>query len=210
MKTASAKRLRILTACHLAVLTGAGCFSAVESDPVSLPVPFSGSLVSDSRVVIVDGKPDTASSTKNLKNLLLAGKSFVAASSTGENVGRCFYDESKIGPAVADGAQTSFSMPVCLEIDLGDVVCAATARFVELPFEDPTRDLCALIPAGEDCKAARFVRGAASGIITSGQGSFGASVGKATLEHRFVAVVKGEGQGQKFLNFLEGVWILNR
>ncbi len=183
-----------------------------SADTVTL-IPFAGALTSDSRVVLVDGA--TFSSGNPIGGLRTkfqqSGRvsQFVAFSSNGANIGSCEYGEGMMTLPVVQGIQTSFRMPICIRIDQGDEVCADMVQFVELPYSDPNIDICALLPEGEDCSGARLVRGIASGISTSGSGNLDSAVGM-TIEHRYAAVVKGEGRERRALNQLVGFFIIHR
>jgi len=200
----------------IVLLSLIGCGGGLAPEgPVNLPVPFAAALDSQSRVVVVDGLSSNSglipSQVKfQQSGSQCSGKSFTAFSSAGEDVGNCFYDETRIRDFTTNGEQSQFTMPICCKVDNGEIVEAGSANFIELPHVDPTIDLCSLLPPGESCEGAHLIRGAASGVISKGSGSFQTAVGLQSIEHRYAAVVKGQGASRRFINVIGGVWVLHR
>ncbi len=189
----------------------AGCSGGVQGKPVPLPVPFAGALDNETRVVVADGFPLGGNPVGSLaiKNQAIQeATNFTVFDKNGNNVGTVQY--GRLSSVAVSGTQTSFLMPACLFVDAGDEVCAQSMQFFEYPHQDPTIDICSLIPAGAVCADARLVKGAGSGAITSAQGSYVDSIGRRNIDHRYVWIISGQGENTRILNVLESSWLLHR
>jgi hypothetical protein len=199
-----------LLALSLALSGSIGCIGGSADTPVSLSIPYGGSLTSDSRVVVVDGTSFTGGNPVGslmtiTKRQQTGNNSFSCFDDHGNNIGTVSMDQGMMSEPVLDGMLTSFTMPVCFQIDGGDEVCANSMQFGDFPYDDSGLAECAGLPAGMRC-----VRGAAAGIITSATKNYISSIGTKTIEHRYAAVVSGEGIERRFVREFHSIVLIGR
>ncbi len=182
-----------------------GCSGSADT-PVSLQIPFSGALTSDSRVVVLDGPSFGGNPVGSLSNKFQqnGNNSFNCFEDDGTLIGSVMMDQTTMSEPTVNAGLTSFTMRVCFEIDGGDVYCANSMEFGDFAFDNSDIAECAGLPEGMSC-----VRGAAAGIITSAPDKFQSSIGKRTIEHRYAAVISGEGSNRRFEREFHTIVLIN-
>ncbi|HEX5037284.1 MAG TPA: hypothetical protein VFX30_09015 [bacterium] len=170
-----------LTAVLLAA-GASGCTSnALETEPVNLPVPFSGALSTQTRVLVSKGPP----LEQGVLFGHLSGKTWEVFDSNGRSVGVVTFELDTATEPVVDGDRRDFSLTVCFSFDDGSSVCADRVAFVDFPFDtQPSVDAANAFPS-EPGAVALVTKGVASGTNTSGTQLFVGAVNQTT-DHRYV------------------------
>jgi hypothetical protein len=171
-----------------------GC--AASPEPVSIPVPFAGSLSSESRLFVEDGLPTEFAASAQISSSLVSlgsaqtliapevGIRWVLMDSKGEPCGSLFFDISTVSPTIKN-EDGSLSFQIVSSLDTCHGVVTAQMEFTAFPVpETPT------INPVEDCHGepgseAVVVNGEAHGMITAGDGDFKNAV-EGILDYSFL------------------------
>jgi hypothetical protein len=187
----------------LLLLTLFGCSgSAVEGQPVSLPVPFSGALTPESRVVVSNGDPLAGTGPLSLRRSITKGFSNVSwdlFNSDGSHAGIVTYHSTSPQSLVPQQNGNSFNVPVTLAFDDGSI--AGSNAVLCYDFDYP-------IDAPND-PTVQQTKGVCSGIVDQATGSMASALGK-TMDHRYVYLFKIVNGQRVFDKINWGPWIIHR
>ncbi len=193
-----------------------GCGSATQR-PVSLPIPFTGALTEDSRVVVASGNPvgGTASLSLNQKALKAQAQNsrcpeslftptiqFENFNSNGSFTGCTDIGEGSVVTRTpfVDDFRDNFTVRMAVGFTNGDRA-AATLEFFDFPYADPN----IVVPPGSELR-----KGVGSAIIQEGDGSFDGSENRGTMTFRYVAITRLDNNRRIFEQIVESSWVLNR
>jgi len=184
------------------VLALAGCSGGAVGQPVSLPVPFSGALTPDARVVVSNGDPISGGPVLGLRGEVTASSDTISwnlFNSDGSHAGRVIYGSKIPQNITKQGEATVFTVPVTFVFDDGCTVSTNEMKFYD--FDYP-------VNAPSDPSSLQ-TKGVCSGVVTSGTCSFTSSIGKL-IDCRYVYVSKVVN-GQIFFDHINwGPWIIQR
>jgi hypothetical protein len=180
-----------------------GCAGgAVEGQPVSLPVPFSGALTPDSRVVVSNGDPISGGPALSLREAITKSSDVISwnfFNSDGSHAGQVIFGSKTPQNLKKNGNVTTFSVPITFLFDDGCTVASSQVNYFD--FDYP-------IGAPNDPTVSQ-TKGVCSGYITQGTCSFASAIGKL-IDCRYVYQSKIV-EGQPFFNKINwGPWIIQR
>ncbi|HEX5038276.1 MAG TPA: hypothetical protein VFX30_14055 [bacterium] len=151
---------RFLTVAGLLIFAASGCFqNGADSDPVSLPVPFSGALTSDTNVTIAVGTPLPASASAAVK-VKSASNAFpirwkTVDASTGADFGDLTFlsiTEPEVTPFPAAGpdeVRRVYTLSVCTTLADGSELCSDNFKCFEFPTDYPPNFTAADVVPGD-------------------------------------------------------------
>lgn len=189
----------------LGLIALGGCFNGAESDPVNLPVPFSGALTVDSRVGVANGFP-LHSTTLNGH---ASGDEWEVFDSDGNPIGVVHYTLNFQGGIPEANKNNAFGMTISVQFDDGSGATSDSVQFFDFPIDiPPSFDASVAVP---DEPGAQVIatKGVASGIITSGTGLFANAAGN-TMDLRYVyeSILHEDGT-VTFFRIDFGTWIIH-
>lgn len=173
---------RLVIAAALSLAGASGCTSSLETEPVNLPVPFSGALTVDTQVAVSNGPP--------LHQGILfghpSGDQWELQDSSGRSVGVATFFLDTASPLNEDAnGRIVFTMNVALDFDDGSGVVVEGVQFFDYPFDAPPNSGAAEAAPGETGAQVISRKGVASGRIVAGTGRFVSAVGE-TADHRYL------------------------
>lgn len=173
----------LLSGFFLILIALSGCSSGSESGPVSLPIPFSGSLTADTRVVNSNGVPTA-------QGLLLghpSGRSWNLVDLSGI-VGTFSLNLDSMTPPVIDRTnpnKRTFTITACFIFDESVSSVCADLEYIDFLIDSPISfDLAEAAP-GEIGAKAVTTKGVASGLIKTGEGLFDGAAGNV-IQYNYV------------------------
>lgn len=182
-----------------------GCTSgALETEPVNLPVPFSGALTADTAGVVEDGEPVCEGKVAGH----FSGCAWELVDGDGKSVGTIRVDLASIEEAEIEGDQRTFRASVTFLFNDGSICKAPATEFIQFPLDIPA-SFDPVSVSGEADAAFRAFRGVASGAISSGTGLCANAVGR-TVDARFVqeAIAYADGTIGYFVSN-RTVWLVH-
>ncbi|HEX5038277.1 MAG TPA: hypothetical protein VFX30_14060 [bacterium] len=189
----------------LGLVSLGSCLNGADSDPVNLPVPFSGALTSDARVAVADGFPLHQSDFMGHPS----GDQWRVFDSDGNPVGVVHYTLNFNGGIPQADQNNAFGMTISVEFDDGSSATSDNVQFFDFPIDiPPTFDVSIAAP---DEPGARVIatKGVASGIITAGTGIFANAAGE-TMDLRYVYESVEHEDGTVTLFRVDfGTWIIH-
>jgi len=178
-----------------------------DSMPVSLPVPFSGALDGNSRVVVADGQPihfsSLAFSSSNGKAVATepSGDQWVVFNSDGSTAGTVSY--TNISPFTPVGNSSQFSFNAIFRFADGSVVECGGVTCSDF-FYNPL-----LPPENKPAFDAPQCKGTCTGVIRMGTGIYANSRGNVCA-HRYVYENKVSNGVRTFGAIDQGVWVIQK
>lgn len=183
-----------------------GCTSNLDTEPVNLPVPFSGALTVDTQVSVSNGPP--------LHQGILfghpSGDQWELQDSSGRSVGVVtFFLDTASDPIEVENGRAVFTMNVALDFDDGSGLVGEGVQFFDYPFDVPANFDAVSAAPGEPDALAVSRKGVASGRIVSGTGRFQGAVGQ-TIDHRYLygTVRHADGTSTFFTHNLSS-WLIH-
>jgi len=174
--------------------------------PVSLPVPFSGALDGNTRLLVANGE----NVPKNLAITFPAGTVFPLFNSDGSRAGTLLLDLQQGSSRQNCGAKTCFTAPATLFFSDGSFVSADSMQFFDYPY-DPEAIAPGLanptLPPLAPGQA--LTKGVASGYITQAGGTFASDVGK-TMNYRYVHISTPSGTRSSLDQIVLSTWLIYR
>ena len=189
-----------------AALFAAGCLQrGADSDPVNLPVPFSGALTVDSRVGVANGFP--LHQTDFMGHA--SGDEWEVFDSDGNPVGVVHYTLNFNGGVPEANKNNAFGMTISVEFDDGSSATSDSVQFFDFPIDLPPSFDSSIAAPDEPGARVIATKGVASGIITSGTGLFANAAGN-TMDLRYVyeSILHEDGT-VTFFRIDLGTWILH-
>lgn len=200
------KHFRQIAASLLLLGFLSGCpGNGVNSDPVNLPVPFSGALTVDSRVGVANGFPLHQTDL----NGHASGDEWEVFDSEGNSIGVVHYTLNFVGGIPEANKNNVFGMTISVEFDDGSSATSDNVQFFDFPIDLPPTFDASIAAPDEPGAQVIATKGVASGIITAGTGLFANAPGN-TMDLRYVyeSILHEDGTVTLFrVDF--GTWIIH-